>query len=238
MIVKVGLLGATGRMGLEIAGLIGHGVTVAGHRIELVDAIAQSQRIRSLEGIPVRPLSAEPREPLHVWIDFSRPEATLDLLASSSEPIAIGTTGFTPAQREAIAAESTRRPILLAPNMSPGVALLLKLIKQLPSSSPSQFDAAITEEHHSKKKDSPSGTALLLASALEERGFRRPEPLAVRAGGTRGIHTIVLAGEEERLELRHEALDRKVFARGALLAAIFLAKQDRPGLFSMEDALL
>lgn len=237
MIVKVGLCGATGRMGLEIANLVGHGLSIGQDRVELADAVAGSRRIRSLEGVPVRSLSEPPREPVHAWIDFSQPEATLGLLEITREPVVIGTTGFSESQRKRIAEEAARRPILLAPNMSPGVNLLLRLLKALPASASTEFDVALYEEHHSGKKDAPSGTALSLADAVEARGFERPSPVSLRAGGTRGIHTLILAGEDERIEIRHEALDRRVFARGALMAAIFLARRDRPGLYTMEDAL-
>ena len=112
MIYKVGLLGASGKMGLEIAGLLAAGITIGGNALELSDAVSNSKKVTSIEGTPVRTLSEPEFEPVHVWIDFSNPKATLSLLEKVRTPLVIGTTGFTDAEKEKI------REVIIATNPS------------------------------------------------------------------------------------------------------------------------
>ncbi|MCB0403482.1 MAG: hypothetical protein KDD51_01755 [Bdellovibrionales bacterium] len=235
MIYKVGILGASGRMGLQIAGLLQDGFSYGGNSFELADALSGSGKLKSIEGIPVRTLEEPPREPVHVWIDFSTPQATVAFLDRIETPIVIATTGFTESQLAKIHAYAERFPVMLAPNTSPGMNLFLHWLEKLPEGL--KFDLNLSEEHHIHKKDAPSGTAKSLLEVLRGRGYGEVPVQSVRAGGIRGVHTLKFAAADETIEIRHEALDRRVFAEGALVAAAFLVKQKKAGLYKMADAL-
>ena len=187
-------------------------------------------------------------------IDFSRPDFTMALLPLTIEhgkKMVIGTTGFDKGQKEAIQLAAEEIAICCSPNMSIGVNLLYAIARI--AAKVSDDDVEIIEVHHKQKVDAPSGTALRLA---EEISKAKTEPLAfvygrhgmqkrapqeigihaVRAGEIVGDHTVLFAGEGERLELTHRALDRGAFAKGALLAARFLIQKER-GLYDMQDVL-
>lgn len=234
MIGKVGILGVSGRMGLEIAAQLTEGFSHLGVTLELADAVASSERLTSIEGIPVRRLEEPPREPVHVWIDFSRPAGTLALLERNQGPVVIGTTGFEEAQLAKIRAYAEKYPVLLAPNTSPGMNLVLALLESIPRGLKG-FDVVLEEGHHKHKKDSPSGTAKAMIASLEKAGHPPGQVLVTRAGGIRGVHTVKLISEDEEIMIGHQVMDRKVFARGALLAAAFLLTQKKPGMYRMSD---
>jgi 4-hydroxy-tetrahydrodipicolinate reductase len=173
-------------------------------------------------------------EPVHVWIDFSRPEGTLRLLETISTPVLIGTTGFTEGQLEKIKAYAQKQPVLLAPNTSPGMNLMMAFLRRVPVPESLGFDRVLNEEHHRYKKDAPSGTAKGLLEILNEGG----PPLQVnvtRAGGIKGTHSVKWVSDEEELVIEHRVIDRKVFAKGALLGARFLLKNKVPGVHRMEE---
>ncbi len=194
-----------------------------------------------------------------VVIDFSTPEATMALLPSlvrDGRAVVIGTTGFSLHQRDEIKELSKDTRIVMAPNMSVGVNLLLKLVHDAASIVGSEYDIEIIEAHHRHKKDAPSGTALKIAEvaaaavnrdlekvAVYERkgimGERRPEEIGIqtiRAGDIVGDHTIIFAAPGERIELTHKASSRDTFAAGAVKAAVWV--MDRPnGLYDMQDVL-
>jgi len=194
-----------------------------------------------------------------VWIDFTTPAATLaalKALSGKTRAAIVGTTGFTPEEETEIAAAATRIAIVRSGNFSLGVNLLAGLVRQAAQRLGSDWDIEILEEHHRRKVDAPSGTALLLADAaaagrnlnraeatLAPRdGVTGPRPdgaigFAVRrGGGIVGVHEVMFASEREMLRLSHEALDRAVFADGALAAARWAATQ-KPGLYAMSDVL-
>lgn len=237
MIRKVGILGVSGRMGGELAALLAEGVMLDGDGYELADAIAGSGRLHSVEGVPVRRLEDPPREPVHGWIDFSRPEASLALLEQAEVPVVVATTGFTPEQRLRIAHFAEKIPVLLAPNTSPGIAVVLGLLRHVPSAAPgaSGFEVLVEEAHHRNKKDAPSGTAKAILERLAAKGYDRPQVHVTRAGGLPGDHAIRFVAEDEELVISHRAWNRRVFARGALAALHFLLGGRPPGLYSMED---
>ncbi len=178
-----------------------------------------------------------------VVIDFSRPEATAATLAAcraAATPLLIGTTGFPCALETEFAAAAGEIALLVAPNTSLGVTLLLELARRAAAALP-HFRARITETHHRHKRDAPSGTALALAAALRSGagspGAQREIPIeSHREGEVIGEHTVWLEGAGEALELSHRALDRAVFARGAIAAALWLAPQP-PGRYGMADVL-
>jgi 4-hydroxy-tetrahydrodipicolinate reductase len=194
-------------------------------------------------------------------IDFSTP-ATSVLLAGHAAAAGlvhvIGTTGCSPEDEAAIArAAADGAVIVKSGNMSLGVNLLAGLVEMAARALPEEaFDIEILEMHHRHKVDAPSGTALLLgkaaatgrlvdlaeASVRVRDGHTGPRPAGaigfatLRGGSVVGEHSVVLAGEGERIELVHRAEDRSIFARGALRAALW-ARQKAPGLYSMQDVL-
>ena len=194
-----------------------------------------------------------------ILIEFSSPEATLEhlrLVADGGARAVIGTTGFSPVQRDEIARLGTRAPIMLAPNMSVGVTVALRILADMARALGDDYDVEISEVHHRFKKDAPSGTAVRMAEVVAEAlgrdlakvgvygrhgmpGERTSHEIAVlsqRAGDVVGEHTVTFGTLGERLELTHRAHNRDTFARGALRAARWIATQP-PGLYSMQDVL-
>jgi 4-hydroxy-tetrahydrodipicolinate reductase len=175
-----------------------------------------------------------------VLVDFSAPAASVAFLAAarkSGTPAVVGTTGFTDRQKAQLRGASRKIPVFFSPNMSPGMNLVFELARQAAGALP-RYDAAISESHHTRKKDAPSGTALRLAEAVREgrRGGPAIPTVSIRAGDIVGDHTLLLAGPDERIELTHRAQSRSVFARGALEAARWLRGR-KPGLYGMRDML-
>lgn len=194
-----------------------------------------------------------------VVVDFTAPAASAALAAAAAErgvACVIGTTGLDADARGAIERASQRVPIVLAPNFSLGVNLLLGLVEQAARALGPEFDLEIVELHHRAKRDAPSGTAIAIAEALA-RGRGRslddvkryaregdvgPRPpgeigvVAVRGGDVVGEHTAYFLGPEERIELTHRAGSRAIFARGAVHAALWVVGKP-PRLYSMRDVL-
>ncbi|MEF7615427.1 4-hydroxy-tetrahydrodipicolinate reductase [Aquincola sp. MAHUQ-54] len=194
-----------------------------------------------------------------VLIDFTRPEGTLAHLAACRDHgvrAVIGTTGFTDEQKAEIAEHARHIPIVLAPNMSVGVNVVLKLLDMAARALSEGYDIEIIEAHHRHKVDAPSGTALkmgeVVANALGRdlkacavygregvTGERDPSTIGfatVRGGDIVGDHTVLFAGTGERIEITHKSASRVTYAQGSLRAARFLA--DKPhGLFGMDDVL-
>lgn len=230
-------MGASGRMGQEIAALLSDGFTIDTDAFELSDGVTQSGRLLSIEGMSLRRLEDPEREPVHVWIDFSRPEGTLALLEKIDAPVVIGTTGFTGPQRERIEQYAKKAPVLLAPNTSAGMNGMRAAVLQLASLSKIGFTAVVEEEHHRHKKDSPSGSAKSLLEALQGAGFRDVQVHVTRAGSTVGNHKVRLIADGEELSIEHRVTDRKIFAAGALRAAHFLLQQNKPKLYTYDEVL-
>ena len=197
-------------------------------------------------------------EKADVAIDFSVPEATEALVLEASrleKAVVIGTTGHSSEQLKLIREASKTIPIILAGNFSIGVNLLFILARIASRALGEDYDAELIEMHHHHKKDSPSGTAARLLEIVEQEKGLGPENRqhgregwvgarpkkeigvhAIRGGDIVGEHTLLFAGQGERLELKHQATDRAIFARGALHAARWLVSQ-KPGLYDMEDVL-
>jgi 4-hydroxy-tetrahydrodipicolinate reductase len=194
---------------------------------------------------------------LNVMIDFSMPEGTMAILPTCVQrriPIVVATTGHSPMQKANIEEAAHETAVLMAPNMSLSVNVLMNLVAQASKMLRDKgFDVEILERHHRFKKDSPSGTALHLARIIQEsmgqthlrhgrEGLVGERPAheigihAVRVGDNVGEHTVIFSTLGETLELTHRAHARDCYARGALQAAKFLA--DRPaGRYSMNDVL-
>lgn len=193
-----------------------------------------------------------------VAMDFSFHTATLPLVALAAKhgkPVVIGTTGHTAEARAAIEAYASQIPMVWAGNFSIGVNLLLHLTEQAAALLSTDYHPEIIEIHHAKKKDAPSGTAENLVSAiLRGRSWsaqavrhgrsgitgERPDVEigvhAVRGGDVVGEHTVLFAGQGERIELKHQATDRRIFAQGAIAAAHWV--RTRPaGLYGMREVL-
>jgi 4-hydroxy-tetrahydrodipicolinate reductase len=193
-----------------------------------------------------------------VAIDFSLPQGIAEHAQACLErrvALLVGTTGFDAATRRELEGAARAIPLLIAPNTSPGVAVMGHLI-EVAARALGGYDAEIIDVHHRTKRDAPSGTALAWGEAIARARGAELEPLAVfdrhggsgprqpgsigfaalRAGDVVGEHTAVLAADGERVEFTHRATDRMVFARGALLAAAWLAGRP-PGLYGMKNVL-
>jgi 4-hydroxy-tetrahydrodipicolinate reductase len=262
MKTAIGINGVCGRMGQRIAQLahedkdlnIVAGLDAPGHP-QLGRDIGDIAGLDKL-GVSVRadlPLGTH----LDVLIDFSTPEGTMAVLPICVQrriPLIVATTGHSAAQREQIEAAAHETALLMAPNMSLSVNLLMKLVRQAAEALRDRgFDVEILERHHRFKKDSPSGTALQIAGIVQEAmgqthlkhgregliGVRPSNEIgvhAIRLGDNVGEHTILFSTLGETLELTHRAHNRDCYVRGALLAAKFMASRP-PGRYTMSDVL-
>lgn len=195
-----------------------------------------------------------------VAIDFTRPEVTLEFAQAAAvykTALVIGTTGFTDNQFETLKTYAEQTPILQAGNMSFGINMLTILTQQVSQALGEDFDVEIIEAHHNKKVDAPSGTALMLGEAAARgrgvslkdvsdharhgiTGERKSGDIGfsvVRGGDIVGEHDVMFIGAGERVILRHVATDRKIFGRGAVKAARWIAGKES-GFFSISDCLL
>jgi 4-hydroxy-tetrahydrodipicolinate reductase len=253
---RAAVIGVTGRMGLALVRAaseskdISIAAAVASAKSSALGKDAGELAGLGKLGVSITPDLSAALAQADVAIDFSNAAATQINLAAcrqARKPLLIGTTGFTPgAEFEAAAKEI---PLLLAPNTSLGVTVLIELVRQAAAALPPSFDIEIIEAHHRQKKDAPSGTALALGKAAAEgrgqplEGSRREgEPrqgsevgfAVVRGGDIVGEHDVLFAGIGESLTLSHRATDRAIFARGALQAAVWLQSR-APGRYFMRD---
>jgi 4-hydroxy-tetrahydrodipicolinate reductase len=260
--VRVGLLGAAGRMGRLLAAAI-----LAAPDLRLVLAIEHGDHpllgrdVGLIAGVDpcgrvLEPLQEGAAAVVDAFVDFSLPAGTRALLTLAGErPLVVGTTGLEPELRAALAAHAARAPVVHAPNFSTGVTLLLELCR-ICGAQLANYDAEIVESHHRGKRDAPSGTALALAEAIavargttvaEQARHGRHGATGVRPAGEIGIHAlrggdvvgehqVILAGEGERLVLGHVATSRQAFVGGALRALRWIGDRP-PGLYGMRDVL-
>jgi len=238
---RIGIIGSEGRMGQALA----KAIVDAGH--ECSGGVDQ--------GSQPGPLAAQS----DVLVDFSAPQALAGNLAAARVPgipMVIGTTGLGDAQFQAIDEASRFLPILQTGNTSLGVNLLCHIAHKVAETLDTSWDIEIVEMHHREKVDAPSGTARQLGIAVSEgRGIalaesseagrngpdckRAPGAIgfaSLRGGTAAGDHSVIFAGNEERITLSHMAEDRSIFARGAVKAASWLVGKE-PGLYSMNDVL-
>jgi len=194
-----------------------------------------------------------------VLIDFTTPKVSLknlEVCALKKKAIVIGSTGFTP-EEKALAAELAKDiPCVIAPNMSVGVNVCFKALKDIAKTLGDDFDVEIVELHHRLKKDAPSGTAVRMGEVVAEAlgrdynkvarcsregiiGERTNEEIGmqtVRGGDIIGEHTVYFIGMGERIELTHRAMTREMFSRGSVRAARWVVSQ-KPGVYDMQDVL-
>ena len=263
--MRLVVVGAAGRMGRTLVRLIAEteGVTLSGALEQSSSPVIGEDacRLAGCRSDGVR-ITADAL-PLIVEaggiIDFSTPATSLSLagLAAQARIVhVIGTTGFTPNDDSKLEAAARHATIVKSGNMSLGVNLLAALARRAARALGESFDVEIVEMHHRMKVDAPSGTALLLGEAVAQgrgielashavrgrngyTGARESGAIgfaALRGGTVVGDHSVILAGESERIELTHRAEDRAIFARGALRAALW-GRGRKPGIFSMADVL-
>ena len=240
MIVVVGITGFSGRMGQALTRLLeSHpGACLGGGLARFYNKEAND---------PDSPLilTDNPQELFphcDVIIDFSHPTATpvyARLAAQAGKPFFSGTTGLQEQDLEVLKDCAQTIPVLYATNTSLSLAvtrcavdLIARLLKN------HDYDIAITDKHHRWKKDMPSGTALSLGEAIlaANEGTKQPHYASLRVGSIIGEHDILFAGAGETINIQHQVSDRRVFARGAIHGAVWLATQ-KPGLYTMNDVL-
>ncbi len=258
---RIALLGATGRMGLSLireihdhprAALCG-AIAAPAHAGRDVSEMAGLKASGVLAGSDLRSVLND----CDVLIDFSTPQTAIDAALMMHDvrcgALVSGTTGFTGTEERAFDAAASAVCVVRSGNFSLGVNVLTALVEQAAKSLPPEFDIDILDIHHKFKADAPSGTALMLGEAAAKgrgqpaptaRDLRRNQPrkdneigfAAMRIGGVIGDHDVSFGSEMETLTLSHRALDRAVFARGALVAALWAAEQ-KAGHYNMRDVL-
>ncbi|MES2756310.1 MAG: 4-hydroxy-tetrahydrodipicolinate reductase [Pseudomonadota bacterium] len=261
--LKIAVAGASGRMGKMLieaiakapdAELVG-ALDVAGSPAIGADAAA----FLGQSSVAIQSDLAAGLAGARCLIDFTRPEGTLKHLAYCAEhgiAMVIGTTGFDDAGKAAIRAAAEKTAIVFAPNMSVGVNVTLKLLEMAARSFAEGYDIEIIEAHHRHKVDAPSGTALKMGEVIADAlgrdlkqcavygregvtGERDPSTIGfatIRGGDIVGDHTVLFAGDGERIEISHKSGSRVTYAHGALRAARFLADK-QTGLYDMQDVL-
>ena len=262
---RIAVVGAAGRMGKTLI-----------EAVQLADGAQLSAAVdradSSLVGADVGELVAQGKigvnlagdlgavlDQFDVLIDFTHPSVTLknlEVCRQAGKAMIIGTTGFSPEEKQLLADAGKQIPIVFAANFSVGVNLCLKLLDTAARVLGDDVDIEIIEAHHRHKVDAPSGTALrmgeVVANALGrdlqkvavygregQTGARERETIGfatVRAGDVVGDHTVLFAADGERVEITHKASSRMTFAKGAVRAALWLHKRE-PGLYDMQDVL-
>ncbi len=262
--LRIAVAGTSGRMGRMLVDAV-----LAAPDCQLVGAldVATSPALGQDAGAPAGQhtgvlITSDLRAGLdnaQVLIDFTRPEGTLAHLAvcrALGVKAVIGTTGFSPAQKAEVTTHAQHIALMMAPNMSVGVNVMLRLLDQAARALNTGFDIEVIEAHHRHKVDAPSGTALqmgeVLATALGRElkdcavyarhgvtGERDPSSIGfatIRGGDIVGEHTVLFAGTGERIEITHKSASRVSYAQGSLRAARFLASR-ATGLYGMNDVL-
>ncbi len=248
MKIKIGVIGCLGRMGQVIVREV-----MQNNKTEIVAAAARSN-IGWYGGVKITDSISNVFKASDIIIDFTVKECTIQCLEAAVEfqkPLVSGTTGI---EEIDLSKYSTKVPILWSANMSVGANVLLKLVRKAAELLGSEYDVEIWEMHHNLKKDSPSGTAIELGKTVAEAfntGFCIDRQLPTirkkgnigfavsRGGGVIGDHNVMFVNLDERIELSHKVINREVFAKGAVNAAIWLYenKRNNPGLYSMQEVV-
>jgi 4-hydroxy-tetrahydrodipicolinate reductase len=263
--MKIGVAGAAGRMGRRIVALahedpdaeVTGALEVSGHP-DLGKDAGELAGIGTL-GVAVSDDTKSVVAACDVLVSFCFPAASVEHVRAAAEAgkgIVVGTTGFSPEQRDEMNTAGGSTRVLIAPNMSMGVNLLFSLVERVARSLGDGYDVEIVETHHRLKKDAPSGTAVRLLEGIAHALGRDPDSdaihgrkgivgertskeigvMALRGGDVVGEHTVMFITNGERLELTHRAHSRDAFAKGAVQAALWL--RDKPaGVYDMLDVL-
>lgn len=230
--MEIGIVGLNGRMSQAV-----------------IEAIEQDKNF-GLSGVLVRNNYTHPNFVLYqdveelakncqAIIDFSNPTTSIKIaenLANKNVIHICGTTGFSEKEYALLKDAARYVTMVYSPNMSIGINLLQILVKTAASKLNNAFDVAISDIHHKHKKDSPSGTALMLAKTIEQETGMQPQISALRIGEFPGEHNVIFSAAGESITLSHQAFDRSIFAQGALKACLW-AKGKNPGFYSMQDVL-
>ena len=248
---NITVVGALGRMGKILINRISKN-----NNLKLLSLIDLKSN-KTLNGIKIQKSSLEAFKKTDVIIDFSRPKVSIEILNYArklKKKVVIGTTGFTQKQENIIKNYSKQIAIFKSGNMSLGINLLEYLVNILTKKITHNYQIAITDNHHKKKIDYPSGTALMLAKAIAKGKNKNLNSLigkkylnkngqlqnnkinffVKRKGNTIGKHSVIFNNKIENIELKHTAFSRELFADGALNASIWLSKKNK-GLFNMQD---
>ncbi len=230
--INIGLLGASGKMGLALRSCLKRKEFRVFNPFIAVSTKSCEDFAFSVSSL--EKVESDLLKQVNVWIEFSSPESCMDLLKySGSSAVISGTTGFTSAQFAIMKKAARRKPVFWASNMSQGVWALRQALKALKIVK--DFDFIIEETHHTQKKDNPSGTAKTLRHDLEKIVSKKVSlPKGKRIGEVFGEHEIRATSQSEVILFKHAALNREVFAEGALKAAKWIVKKKK-GFYSMED---
>ncbi len=262
--LRVAVAGASGRMGrmlIEAIQAADDCVLAGALDVAASPALGQDAAafLGQASGVKIVSDLREGLKSAQFLIDFTRPEGTMAHLRVCRElgvKLVVGTTGFTEEQKAEIKAAAEQISIMMAPNMSVGVNVVLKLLEQAAKALSQGYDIEIIEAHHRHKVDAPSGTALKMGEVVAQAigrdlkscavygregvtGERDPSTIGfatVRGGDIIGDHTVLFAGTGERIEISHKSSSRAGYAQGSLRAVRYLAAQPK-GLFGMDDVL-
>ena len=249
--INITITGALGRMGKILIKRIS-----TNKNLKLF-SLTDLKSGKTINGIKTQKNNLGAFKKTEVIIDFSRPKSSLEILSYAKKlkkKVVIGTTGFTNKQNSLIKNYSKKIAIFKSGNMSLGINLLEYIVNILSKKIPNDYDVGINDDHHRKKIDYPSGTALMLANAVSKGKNKNLESIKgkiflnkkgnlqknkvnffiTRKGNTIGKHSVIFNNNTENIELKHTAFSRELFADGALNAAIWISKKNK-GLFSMQD---
>ena len=252
--IKLSITGSSGRMGRHI---INSAKKIKNFKI--VSITEKKELSKKIAGLKPQINSEKAFKNANIIIDFTVPKSTLEILKIANKlkkKVVIGTTGFSKREENQIRKYSKKIPILKAGNMSLGVNLLMYLTEIASRSLNNNFQSKVFEIHHKRKKDHPSGTALMLGKGiavgkkknlynlmgkkfLNKKSFPYGKKInfnSLRKGSVVGKHEVSFSSGKETVTLNHEAFDRALFAEGALLAARWI-KSKKPGLYSMRNVL-
>jgi 4-hydroxy-tetrahydrodipicolinate reductase len=251
--INITITGALGRMGKILIKRISKNKNLR------LFSLTDVKNSRKINGIKIQKNNLEAFKKTDVIIDFSRPEASIEVLNYAKKlkkNIVIGTTGFTKKQNNLIKNYSKKIAIFKSGNMSLGINLLEYIVNIFSKNIPNNYQIGVSDNHHKRKVDYPSGTALMLANAVSKGKNKNLESIKgkmflnssgslqknkinffiTRKGNTVGKHSVNFNNNIENIELKHTAFSRDLFADGALNAAVWISKKNR-GLFNMHDML-
>ena len=249
--INITITGALGRMGKILI------KRISKNRNLKLFSLTDLKSGKAINGIATQKNNLAAFKKTDVIIDFSRPKASLEILSYAKKlkkKVVIGTTGFTKQQNNLIKNYSKKIAIFKSGNMSLGINLLEYIVNILSKKIPNDYDVGINDNHHRKKVDYPSGTALMLAKAVSKGKNKNPESIKgktflnkkgslqkdkinffiTRKWNTIGKHSVLFNNKIENIELKHTAFSRELFADGALNAAVWISKKNK-GLFNMQD---